>query len=73
MFARNLPFKTSPSRKQRHQFKVGDRVETSNHCRGTVVKIDRDEIGVFIVARLDIMSGEFIYDCEDLEIIQKTC
>ena len=51
-------------------FEVGDRVETCNHCIGTVVRIDRDEIGIFIVARLDIIPGEFAYDPCDLEIIQ---
>ena len=50
-------------------FKVGDRVETCNHCLGIVVRVDRDEIGVFIVVRLDIIQGEFAYDPCDLEII----
>lgn len=70
MLARNFASKISPTRRHRHRFQVGDRVKTSNHCIGTVVRIDRDEIGVFIVARLDIMPGEFVYDSEDLEIIQ---
>jgi len=51
-------------------FEVGDRVETCNHCIGTVVRVDSDEIGVFIVARLDIIPGEFAYDPCDLEKIQ---
>lgn len=50
-------------------FKVGDRVETCNHCLGIVVRVDRDEIGLFIVVRLDIIPGEFAYDPCDLEII----
>ena len=58
----------------RHErlFEVGDRVETRNHCLGTVVRVDRDEIGVFIVARLDILPNEFAfaYDPRDLEKIQ---
>jgi len=53
-----------------HLFEVGDRVETCNHCLGTVVRVDSDEIGVFIVARLDIIQGEFAYDPCDLEKIQ---
>lgn len=52
------------------QFHVGDRVETCNHCIGTVVRIDRDEIGIFVVAQLDILPGEFAYDPWDLEKIQ---
>ena len=56
---------------QRHrQFQVGDRVETCNHCLGIVVRVDRDEIGVFIVAQLDILPGEFAYDPWDLEKIK---
>lgn len=50
-------------------FEVGDRVETCNHCIGTVVRVDRDEIGVFIVVRLDIIPKEFAYDPSDLEKI----
>lgn len=62
--------KTRPILPVRHKFQVGDRVETCNHCLGTVVKIDRDEIGVFIVAQLDTIPGEFAYDPVDLEFIQ---
>ncbi|MHB8072811.1 hypothetical protein [Desulfosporosinus fructosivorans] len=51
-------------------FEVGDRVETCNHCIGTVVRVDRDKIGVFIVVRLDIIPGEFAYDPSDLEKIE---
>ena len=52
------------------QFEVGDRVVTSNHCFGTVVRVDRDKIGDFIVVRLDILPREFAYDPYDLEKIQ---
>jgi len=61
--------KSSSFRHQR-QFHVGDRVETCNHCLGIVVRVDRDEIGVFIVAQLDILPGEFAYDPWDLEKIE---
>lgn len=61
---------TGYSLRRQHQFQVGDRVETCNHCLGTVVRVDRDEIGVFVVARLDILPGEFAYDPWDLEKIQ---
>ena len=52
------------------KFQVGDRIETSNHRIGTVVRLDRDELGDFIVAQLDILPGEFAYDYWDLEKIQ---
>lgn len=51
-------------------FEVGDRIMTSTNCIGTVVRVDCDEIGVFIVARLDILPDEFVYDPCDLEKIQ---
>lgn len=51
----------------RSRFQVGDRVITSNCRLGTVVRIDRDELGEYIVARLDIIPGEFVYDPCDLE------
>jgi len=56
----------------RHErlFEVGDRVVTCNHCIGTVVRVDRDKIGVFIVVRLDILPREFAYEPCDLEKIQ---
>lgn len=53
-----------------HLFEIGDRVETGNHCTGTVVRVDRDEIGVFIVVKLDIMLGEFAYNPSELEKLQ---
>ena len=68
MFAINRLSKT-PSVRRQIQFKIGDRVETSNRCLGTVVRVDRDEIGIFIVAKLDILPGEFAYDPWDLEKI----
>ncbi|MCB8818583.1 hypothetical protein [Desulfosporosinus shakirovi] len=52
------------------QFEVGDRVETFNHCVGTVVRVDRDKIGVFIVVRLDILPREFAYEPCDLKLIE---
>lgn len=71
MSVRYREFKTGISLRRQHPFQVGDRVETYNHCLGTVIRIDRDEVGVFIVVRLDILSGEFSYDPYDLEIIQE--
>ncbi|HBV85419.1 hypothetical protein [Desulfosporosinus sp.] len=72
MLALNRKLKTDNSLNHQHKFQVGDRVKTSNHRIGTVVRLDRDEIGAFIVARLDIIPREFAYDPDDLEIIPKT-
>lgn len=70
MLAINRESLSSASHRHQRQFQVGDRVETCNQCLGTVVRIDRDEIGDFIVAKLDILPGEFAYDPWDLEKIQ---
>lgn len=69
MFKSKHSFKSTPSSRKKHKFKVGDRIETFNNCRGTVVRIDRDEIGDYIVARLDAMPHEFAYDPDDLKAI----
>ncbi|SPF51845.1 conserved hypothetical protein [Candidatus Desulfosporosinus infrequens] len=70
MLAQKLGFKVSLSHSHQYQFQVGDRVETYNHCKGTVVRVDIEEGGVFIVVRLDIPYGEFVYDPYELEIIR---
>ncbi|MDR3602716.1 MAG: hypothetical protein P4L49_19935 [Desulfosporosinus sp.] len=64
-----VPETRSSFRRQR-QFQIGDRVLTCNRCLGTVVRVDRDEIGDYIVARLDCIRGEFAYDPWDLERIE---
>lgn len=69
MLTINRDSETSSSLRHRRQFKVGVRVKTCNQCLGTVVRVDRDEVGVFIVAQLDILPGEFAYDPWDLEKI----
>ncbi|MDQ7093978.1 hypothetical protein REC12_10290 [Desulfosporosinus sp. PR] len=69
MFALNRDSVPGSSFRTQRKFKVGDRVTTSNGCLGTVVRIDRDEVGEFIVARLDILPGEFAYDPWDLDKI----
>ncbi|HZK85829.1 MAG TPA: hypothetical protein VFC58_14430 [Desulfosporosinus sp.] len=61
---------TDYSLRHQRQFQVGVRVKTCNQCLGTVVRVDRDEVGIFIVARLDILPGEFAYDPWDLEKIE---
>lgn len=66
MLAINRESETGSSLRHQCQFQVGDRVETCNHCIGTVVRVDRDEIGEFFVAQLDILPGEFAYDAWDL-------
>lgn len=60
--------KGSSPRRQR-QFQIGDRVITSNCRLGTVVRVDRDGVGDYIVVRLDILPSEFTYDPWDLEKI----
>ncbi|MDR3540926.1 MAG: hypothetical protein P4L69_08205 [Desulfosporosinus sp.] len=70
MLAQNPGFKTRPSLRQQYQFQAGDRVETYRHCKGTVVRVDIDENGVFIVVRFDTLYREFAYDPYDLKIIQ---
>jgi hypothetical protein len=54
---------------RRNRLQVGNRVKTTNHSNGTVVRVDRDDKGVFIVVRLDISPHEFVYDEDELEII----
>lgn len=70
MFAMNRDSEAGSSFRTKRKFKVGDRVTTSNRCLGTVVRIDRDEVGEYIVARLDILPGEFAYDPWDLDKIE---
>ncbi|MDP4127286.1 MAG: hypothetical protein Q8912_10110 [Bacillota bacterium] len=53
-----------------HEFQPGDRVETISHCTGTVVRVDQDEMGNFIIVRFDTLPGEFAYDPYDLEMMQ---
>lgn len=70
MLAKNPAIGTSPSLRHQYQFQVGDRVETYNHCKGTVVRVDIDESGVFIAVRFETLYGEFAYDPYDLKVIQ---
>ncbi|HZW83025.1 MAG TPA: hypothetical protein VFF14_06295 [Candidatus Deferrimicrobium sp.] len=46
---------------------VGDRVITANCRLGTVIRLDHDELGDYIVVQLDLLKGEFAYDPWDLE------
>ena len=70
MLAQNPAFRTSPSLHHRDQFQSGDHVETYNHCKGTVIRVDIDESGVFVVVRFNTLYGEFAYDPYDLKVIQ---
>lgn len=70
MAARHREYRTGCSLGLQHQFQAGDRVETCSHCTGTVVRVDCDEVGTFVVVRLDILPGEFEYDPYDLEVLQ---
>jgi hypothetical protein len=57
----------STSLRKISRFRVGDRIMTNNCRLGTVVRLDKDELGEYIVVRLDILNGEFAYDYGDLE------
>jgi len=70
MVAINRKNETATSFRRQRQFQIGDRVNTNNRCLGTVIRIDRDEAGDYIVVRLDILPGEFDYDPWELEKIQ---
>ncbi|MDR3585126.1 MAG: hypothetical protein P4L59_07355 [Desulfosporosinus sp.] len=70
MLAQNPAFRTSLSLRYQYQFHVGDRVETYNHCEGTVVRVEIDESGVFIIVRFETLNGEFAYDPYELRVIQ---
>jgi hypothetical protein len=58
----------SPNRRK-SQFQVGDRAIAINSQSGTVIRVDRDESGDYIVLRLDILPGDFAYDPWELEKI----
>lgn len=57
----------SNSLRRTTRFQVNDRVLTSNCRLGTVVRVDKDEFGEYMVVRLDILAGEFAYEYGDLE------
>lgn len=59
--------RNSTSFRKISRFQVGDRIMTNNCRLGTVVRLDKDELGEYIVVRLDILNGEFAYDYGDLE------
>lgn len=69
MVALNRKFETGTSGRRECLFQIGDRVNTDNCCIGTVIRLDRDEVGDYIVVRLDILPGEFDYDPWELEKI----
>ncbi|MDR3602278.1 MAG: hypothetical protein P4L49_17635 [Desulfosporosinus sp.] len=69
MLAQNPAFRTSLSLRHQYRFQVGDRVETYNHCEGTVVRVDIDESGVSIIVRFETLHGEFVYDPYELRVI----
>jgi len=69
MVAINRKYETGTFLRRQRQFQVGDRVNTNNNCLGTVIRTDRDDVGDYIVVRLDILPGEFDYDAWELEKI----
>lgn len=69
MFPKKREFGTGSPIRRKFQFQVGDRAITSNSLSGTVIRVDRDESGDYIVLRLDIIPGDFAYDIGELEKI----
>ncbi|KLU63965.1 MULTISPECIES: hypothetical protein [Desulfosporosinus] len=60
---------TNPLLMQDKKFQVGNRVKTNNDHKGTIVRVDRDEMGVFLVVQLDFSTHEFAYDQNELELL----
>ena len=52
---------------RRGMIHIGDRIITPNCRLGTVIRLDHDTLGDFIVVNLDLLKGEFAYDLWDLE------
>ena len=50
--------------------KTGDRVLTPNNCRGEVIRIGKDELGPYIIVKLDHPDKEFAYDPWELRKIE---
>jgi hypothetical protein len=50
---------------------LGDRIITENYRLGTVVRLDRDDFGEYIVVELDLLKGQFAYDPWDLEKVKE--
>ena len=69
MVAMNRKSETSNYLRRQRKFHIGDRVNTNNDCLGTVIRLDRDDLGEYIVVRLDILPGEFDYEPGELEKI----
>ena len=48
-------------------FRTGDRIVTKNRYLGTVVGMERDESGEYVIVKLDSMSGTYAYESTDIE------
>ena len=46
---------------------VGDLVITPNNCLGTVVRLDRDDLGDYFIVKLVLLKWEFAYDPWELK------
>lgn len=64
-------FETDSPLLNQHKFQKGDRVQTCSNFTGTVLRVGRDEIGVYIVVCLDLIPGEFVYDPCELKIVHQ--
>lgn len=59
--------KTASLPRRTRSYKIGDRVITNNCRLGTVTRLDRDELGEYVVVLLDILPIEFAYDPWDID------
>ena len=54
-------------RKKQIKLEAGDRVVTNNSRFGTIVRLERDQLGEYYIVKLDLLPGEFAYDPWDVE------
>jgi len=55
------------SQNRKNNLTVGDRVITNNSCLGTVVRLDHDNFGDYIIVKLDLLKWHFAYEPWELE------
>lgn len=70
MYLEKYEFTKTGSPERMTRFKQGDRVITYNSKKGTIVRLDKDELGEYLVVQLDVLSGEYAYEPSDLKKLQ---
>ena len=50
--------------------KAGDRVVTPNNCQGKVIRIGKDELGAYVIVKLDLPDKEFAYDLWEVRKVE---